>query len=121
MDNFDPRTKKFTPGPWQLRLGAQPYIVAPNRMVMRQDKMEPFLVVQVGSFYYPADTTDEVFANAQLISAAPNLLHICEWLLAEAEDGRAVVRSRLVDAAQKAVNKVYGVRSQMWVAEWQGG
>lgn len=124
MDNFDPWQRKFTPGPWRIDSQNPRLVVAPGRPIVRRgdDLPHSFIVVQMGSYSYLVDTSVEVRANTHLISAAPDLLAVCEMVIAEAHLGDAVIKSYLFGLAQNAVNKAYGYQAQpMWSAEWQGG
>lgn len=114
MDKFDPWVKKFTSGPWV----AFQTVLGDSRSYW-QIYNGPVLVATARPDQVGQVACD---ANVRLIVAAPDLLDVCEYALAEYERGN-VVPHHMVDMAQAAVNKAYGYKPQLtiWSHEWQGG
>lgn len=114
MDNFDPWRKKFTPGPLQfVRRG-----FTANTSCLDIFAGSAHLAVVNPAF----SGQEQCNANAQLFIAAPDLLDVCERVLAQSEFGGGIPVA-LHNAARDAVNKAYGYKPQLttWSAEWQGG
>ena len=85
-------TKRYTPGPWRYTLRNANEI------------MTTFHGVQIGRVYIDVTTENEK-EDAQLISAAPDLLEALEAIMMN--DG-TMMRPNCIDRARDAIAKAYG-------------
>jgi hypothetical protein len=89
---------KFTPGPWVIapdpkHLAAAPVVISSTRNIAKV-------------LYHLGSEDNEVNANAHLIAAAPELLEVCEKLLAHACGD--TVRGDFLAEAELAIAKAKG-------------
>lgn len=90
---------KHTPGPWKAD------ILAPKDLGAIGIRLTDGLVVAVARFSdNPRISSQDAFANATLIAAAPDLLDACKQALGAFENGDAIDWSDL----QKAIDKAEG-------------
>ena len=85
-------TKRHTPGPWR------------HTLRNANEIMTTFHGVQIGRVYIDV-TTENEREDAQLISAAPDLLEALEAIMAN--DG-TMMRPNCIDRARDAIAKAYG-------------
>jgi len=90
----------FTPGPWEAKCFL---VVAPNSRGPMSDVYGGRSIAHCGKGF---GESTECEANAQAISAMPDLLEACQRLVSQAED--AGWHPELLESARDAIAKALG-------------
>lgn len=88
---------KYTPGPWRVECGAS---YAYRVVASTKSRKSVKAVCQVGGFF-----REDREANAQLISAAPDLLEACKAVVSHHQGQKSEIGMMLQAAITKAERK----------------
>jgi hypothetical protein len=109
---------KHTPGPWEMTEveTAEYAITASSKMVNYGGGEEPVIIMHTPQIQLPGDT-EENFANAALIAAAPDLLAALETLI----NVRDVNNYKAYEAARAAIVKAKkDIIAETWARKING-